>query len=141
MMNKLLESLIEHPDVSIAITMGEEHWSNGETTLVIQGDGSLKISNLRSGETKSYEGELDHSRLQAVGKSLAQADIGLLRPSDELREPDDMPVTVKIFLGDLELLNQELWEGDRFTDANLNSVIMLFEKLVSEFTEDALPYG
>ena len=141
-MNDLLQSLSEHPDVSVSIAIGIEHWKTGLTTLIVRGDGDVKVLNQRAGKETVFTGHLSSQSVQEFGAALVQADFSALPPSAQTnRTPGDMPVFLKLQQGETTQLDQRVWHGDRYKDKKVNAIIMQFENLVAEVANTELAYG
>ena len=78
-MSDLLQSLAQHPEVTVSIAMGIEHWKTGLTTLTMRGDGEVKVLNQRAGKETVYTGHLSAQRVQEFGAALALANRGISR--------------------------------------------------------------
>lgn len=137
----LLRNLADHPDLAVEITMGTEHWRNGEIELQVRGDGEVTIHQHRAGGQRDYGGRIEADRVRRLGEELAADDLGDLRDSGGDRKPDDVPVRIRLARDGETLHDATVRHSDRWRDERLNRVIRRYEELVKELTDGALPHG
>ncbi len=137
----LLESLADHPDVTVVIGAGIEHSGSGRTTLFARGDGHVEIVNRAHGSERTFEASIVPDRIALLGRELADLGLTSLAPRQGNRLPGDVPVRVEVRRDGRTLHEADLWHGDRYEDPALDGVLKCYEPLVSEITGGELPWG
>jgi hypothetical protein len=139
---ELLNQFSDNPEAQVIITTGIEHWDTGEITLAVAGDGHAIVTNKRAGIETRYQGQLSAEQVQEFITVINDSAFASLTPTTGLRKPDDVGVKVYLYEGDnVVQKNESLWYSDRYEDKQLNSIIMVYDKLVNELTDGQLPYG
>lgn len=141
MTNQILEDLPAHHDAIVTIEVGTEHWMMGRITLAIRGSGAVRVTQLRSGATRTYDATFDAARLADIGRQLAGDDFSGLRTSGAPRQPGDVPVVLRLAEGADVSHEASLWHGDRYTSPGLDRLLTLYDAIVREVSNGALPYG
>jgi hypothetical protein len=139
--SEALEDLAAHPDVTVTIGAGTEHWERGATTLKVHGDGRAEVHNRAYGEERELDGRLDAPRVAELGRDLVRLGLTSLRPHPGERQPGDVPVWIAVDRADETLHEATLWHGDRFVDPGLDGVLERYQRLVEELTDGELPFG
>lgn len=136
----LVRHLHEHPDVTLRVTTGTEHFGKGLVELAIRGNGTVTIDNRAAGKSRSYTGRLAPDELRALGPELAAAGFTTLHSPGPPREPGDTPVVLEVEQGGAERYRAELWYGDRYQLPGLDRIIKQNDAIVTKLTDGALPY-
>jgi hypothetical protein len=139
--DEVLEDLAAHPDGSVTIGAGTEHWERGATTLTVHGDGRAEVHNRASGAEREFEGRLDPAQVAELGRDLVRLGLTGLRQHPGNREPGDVPVWVAVERSGETLHEATLWHGDRYDDSGLDGVLERYQRLVEELTGGELPFG
>ena len=139
--DEVLEDFAAHPDASVTIGAGTEHWERGETTLTIHGDGRAEVHNRASGAERQFEGRLDPPRVAELGRDLVRLGLTSLQPHPGDRRPGDVPVWVAVERAGETLHESTLWHGDRYEDSGLDGVLQRYQRIVEELTDGELPFG
>lgn len=139
--DSVVRGLADDPELQIEIRVGIEFWRNGEITLRVRGDGGVEVLQRRSGKERRFDARLDGPRVRALGEELAGEGLTAFAPQPGDREPDDMPVMLRVARNGDVLHEAVLSYGDRYDDPRLDSVLRRYEALVEEVTEGELPYG
>ena len=134
----LLHRLGDHPDVTVEIVTGTEHWLHGVVTLSVRGDGGVEVHNLRSGSEQRFDGRLDGAGVDALGRALAALE---LPGRSGVTEPDDVPVKVAVRRDGQTLDSGEAWYSRRYDDPRLDDVLRRYQAVVEAVTAGRLPYG
>jgi hypothetical protein len=137
----VIRGLPDDPDLSVEITTGTEHFRNGAIALTVRGDGAVSVQQRRSGGEREYRGRLDAERMRRLADELAADELGELADSGGDREPDDLPITIRIERAGELLHAASIRDSDRWKDERLNRVVRRYDALVAELTDGALPYG
>jgi hypothetical protein len=139
---ELLDKFSDNSDTQISITTGIEHWDTGETTLSVSRNGRATVTNKRAGAETMYHGQLNEEQMKEFIAIISASDFVNIEPTAGLRKPDDVGVKIYLYEGDnIIQQNERLWYSDRHGDKQLNSIIMVYDKLVNELTDGKLPYG
>ena len=139
--DEVLEDLATHPDASVTIGAGTEHWERGATALTVHGDGRAEVHNRAGGAEREFEGRLDPTRLAELGRDLARLGLTSLQPHPGDRLPGDVPVWVAVERAGQTLHEATLWHGDRYDDPGLDGVLERYQRIVEELTDGELPFG
>ena len=132
------QPLGDHPDLTVAVTTGTEHWRVGEIALVVRADGSVDVLNRRAGKQQRFSGQVDREAVDALGSELAGLELpGRGGPS----EPDETPVKIAVRRDDEVLSAGEAWDGRRHEDARLDGLLRRCDEIVAGVTGGRLPYG
>jgi hypothetical protein len=136
MPTEVLQRLAEHPDVTVEIATGIEHWERGVIALSVRGDGEAAVVNRCAGSEQRYGGRLDADAVRELGSALA----GLELPGRSgMTEPDDVPVKVTVTRDGETLEQGEAWYSRRYEDPRLDGLIRRYDALVGEVTAGGLP--
>ena len=131
MPSDLLQRLAEHPDVTVEIASGIEHWERGEVVLSVSGDGEASVLNRRAGREQRFAGRLDAAAVGELGAALA----GLELPGRSgATEPDDVPVKVAVRRDGTTLEQGEAWYSRRWEDPRLDDLLRRCDALVEQLT-------
>ena len=76
----------------VELSVGQEHFRNGEVTLVVEGSGAMRVVQLRSGAERAVGGPAAEERVTALSAELAELDLGSVASPARGRDPDDAPV-------------------------------------------------
>jgi hypothetical protein len=133
-MQDTLHNLSSHPDTTVSIKLGTEHWREGLTTLSLQGNGQLTLHNLRSGNTTKLTAQWDKTKVDATAQMLAQNDFLNLKTIEQPRQPGDVPVILSLSQDGNVVYEQKLWHGDRYDLPKLDLIIKFFDGVVHEMT-------
>lgn len=136
----VLGDLSAHPDAEVALSIGTEHFGAGAITLALHGDGRIGVLNRSRGEEHRFDLRADRGRATALARELAALDLVELRAAEDPRPPGDVPIDVRVALGDQTLHHTELWYGDRWKDPRIDQLVRWFDALVEEATDGVLPY-
>jgi hypothetical protein len=136
-----LLAFAEHPELSVAVTCGTEHWSYGRTRLTVHGSGAVEVDNLRAGHEAHYSGRLERPEVEAFGEEMAELGLTTLSSDRTRYEMGETTVTIEVRDGDTVRHHADLPADERFSDDRLGRLVEIYEKLVSRFTDGALPYG
>ena len=131
----------EHPELAVSVTLGTEHFSYGQTKLSVHGSGTVEIDNRRSGRHQRYTGQLDPGDLAAFGDEMAELGLTTLSSGRKTYEMGETTVTIELRNGDTVLHHADIPGDDRFSNDRLDRLVRAYDKLVSRFTDGALPYG
>jgi hypothetical protein len=137
----VLGDLSAHPDATVALSIGTEHFGAGLITLTLHGDGRIGVLNRSRGEERHFDLPADPARATELARELAALDLVELRAAEDPRPPGDVPIDVRVDLGGETLHHTELWHGDRWKDPRIDQLVRRFDALVEEATGGALPYG
>ncbi len=136
-----LADFAEHPELTVSVTLGTEHWSYGQTKLTVHGSGTVEVDNRRSGHHRQYRGRLGPAELAAFGDELAELGLTTLASDRTRYEMGEATVTIELRDGDTVLHHADLPADDRFSSDGLYRLVRAYDTLVSKFTDGALPYG
>ena len=134
----------EHPELAVSVSLGTEHFSYGQTRLTVHGSrysGAAEGDNRRAGRHERYTGELAPRDLQAFGDEVAKLDLAALAAQRTTYEMGETTVTIELRDGDTVVHHADIPGDDRFSDEGLDRLVRAYDKLVSRFTDGALPYG
>ncbi len=131
---------LQDPSSALEVSVGHEHFRNGEVTLSVDGTGAMRVVQLRSGTEREWEGRLAAERVAALSDELAALDLRTVSARGGGRDPDDDPVRLVLRSGG-EAHEAQLWHADRFEDERLDRLLERWQALTEEITEGALPYG
>jgi hypothetical protein len=131
---------LQDPSSALVVTVGQEHFRNGEVTLVVDGAGAIRVLQLRSGAEREWEGRLPAERVASLSEELAGLDLRTVASPGGDRDPDDTPVHLVLRSGDAAH-EARLWHADRYADERLDRLLERWQALTEELTEGALPYG
>ncbi len=134
-------SPLQDPSSTLEVTVGREHFRNGEVRLAVHGTGAAEVVQLRSGTEREWQGRLGDERVRSLSQELGGLELTALRPSGGGRDPDDDPVRLVLRSGDDAVHEARLWHADRFEDARLDRLLTRWQALTEEITDGALPYG
>jgi len=137
-MDRLLRDFIHHPSASVSIQQGTEHFDDGVITLVVRGDGTATVEQLRAGTKQRFTKSLAADRIAAVGTALAEHHVTRARTSKLPRSPGDTPLVLRVDGDSGAAFRADLWYGDRYTDRDLDAILRLADVLVHEITGGAL---
>jgi len=140
MTNQILEDLPAHHDAIVLIEVGTENWMMGRIALAIQGSGDVRVTQVRSGVTRTWDATFDALRIGDIGRQFASDDFTRLQSSGGARQPGDVPVILRITQGEVRH-DATLWHGDRFTSPALDRLLTRYDTLVREVSNGLLPYG
>jgi hypothetical protein len=132
---------LQDPSSALELSVGQEHFRNGEVTLVVDGTGAMRVVQLRSGAEREWEGRLPAERVAALSDELAALDLRTVSARGGGRDPDDDPVRLVLRSGAGEAHETRLWHADRFEDERLDRLLQRWQALTEEITGGALPYG
>ena len=127
------------PELELQIRDGTEHWRGGEITLTVNGAGRAEVLHRRAGEERTYSATLPRERVAELAGALADA--RLTGPRRSELKPDELTTTLRVRRGDELLSDVEVPGGERHEDERLDRVMRLYEELVAEVTDAALPFG
>jgi hypothetical protein len=133
-----LADLPAHPDVTLSVRTGTEHWRAGEITLRARGDGDAVVHNRSRGEDRAFNGRLDPAAVADLGRQVALVGSA---PAAADRTPGDEPVLIAVERDGESLLQLDRWHGDRYGDAALDAVLTQADRLVAQITDGELPFG
>jgi len=136
-----MAQLLQDPSSTVEVTVGRENFRTGEVTLSVDGSGAVRVAQLRSGEARDWNGQLEAERLEALAAELAELDLAALRPRAGDRDPDDDPIHLALRAGGDPVHEADLWYADRYADERLDRLLRRWEALTEELTDGALPYG
>ena len=122
-MSDRLQALSTHPALEVVITVGTEHFDNGQFTLRVRGDGRAATVQKRAGETRDFSQTLAAAEVDEFGKALAANDFTRKRTSTTPREPGDTPVKLRLMQGDTTQFEVDIWYADRYTDKQLAALL------------------
>lgn len=131
-MDDLLHALDRHADVAVVIRQGTEHFDDGLITLAVRGDGSATIEQLVNGATQRYAAKLDAARLATLGNTLAAHRFTAPRRTTLPREPGDTQLVLRVDRGGTPAFQAELWDADRYKDADLDAILRVADALIHE---------
>jgi hypothetical protein len=132
------QPLADHPDLTVEVTTGTEHWRVGEIALVVGGDGSVDVLNRRAGREQRFSGQLERDAVDALGGDLAGLELpGRGGPS----EPDEAAVKVAVRRDGAVLSAGEAWDGRRYEDGRLDGLLRRCDAIVADVSGGRLPYG
>lgn len=134
-------SPLQDPSSAVEVSVGQEHFRNGEVTLVVEGSGAMRVVQLRSGAAREWEAQLPDDRVAALSEELAELDLRTVASPGGDRDPDDDPVHLVLRSGDAAAHEAQLWHADRFDDERLDRLLQRWQELTEEITDGALPYG
>lgn len=120
------------PESLVQISVGTQHFGDGLVTLTIRGDGRVTVVRLQASRESRHESMLDDEKLRCLAAELDAVGLAGLRPSGGMRQPGDVPVGVSLAKDGRSVHEQQLWYGDRYTDAGLARLIRAFDELVDE---------
>jgi hypothetical protein len=130
--------LADHPELTVEITTGIEHWHTGQIVLAVGGDGAVAVDNRRAGEQERFTGRLDRAEVDALGAELAGLD---LPGRSGGTEPDDTPVIVTLRQHGDVVRTAEAWNSRRYEDPQLQAALRRAEAIVAGVTGGRLPFG
>lgn len=128
--NEQLLQLSAHPDLEILIRTGTQHWAAGEITLLLRGNGTVEVTQRQATKTTSFEGELAKDELDACGRTLHSHRFTAARTSALPREPGDVPAILTLRRDGEVVFTADLWNADRFDDADLGAILRAADQLV-----------
>jgi hypothetical protein len=131
-MDDWLHTLDHHADVAVVIRQGTEHFDDGLITLVVRGDGNVTVEQLTRGKTQQYTTKLDAARIATLGSTFAAHRFTAARTTTLPREPGDTQVVLRIDQGDTLAFNVQLWDADRYKDADLDAILRTADTLIYE---------
>jgi hypothetical protein len=131
-MDDLLHALDRHADVAVTVRQGTEHFDNGLITLVVRGDGSAIVEQLASGAKQVYTAKLDATHLAALGSTLTAHRFTAVRTTTLPRKPGDTQLVLRLDRGGTQLFQAELWDADRYKDADLDAILRTADALIHE---------
>jgi rhodanese-related sulfurtransferase len=132
---------LQDPSSALEVTVGREHFRNGEVTLVVDGTGAMRVLQLRSGAEREWEGRLGAERVAELSEELGELDLRSVSARAGGRDPDDDPVRLVLRSGADAAHEAQLWHADRFEDQRLDRLLRRWQELTEEITDGALPYG
>jgi hypothetical protein len=132
---------LQEPSSALEVTVGREHFRNGEVTLVVDGSGAMRVLQLRSGAEREWEGRLPAERVAALSDELAALDLRTVSSPPGGRDPDDDPIRLVLRSGEDDAHEARLWHADRYEDERLDRLLRRWQELTEEITDGALPYG
>ena len=132
---------LQDPSSALEVSVGQQHFRNGEVTLVIDGSGAMRVVQLRSGAEREWEGRLPAARVAALAEELAALDLRSVSSPGRGRDPDDDPVHLVLRAPGADPHEARLWHADRYEDARLDRLLRRWQALTEEITGGALPYG
>ncbi len=130
-MDDTLRQLDRHPQLSISIRQGTEHFGDGLVTVTARGDGLVVVDRRRAGTPSRVEAKLPPERIRDLGRALADHRLTAPRRSSLPREPGDSPLVLRVE-GGPRPFQADLWYGDRYQDRDLDAIIRLADGLVQE---------
>lgn len=132
------QPLADHPDLTVEVTTGTEHWRVGEIALAVGGDGSVDVLNRRAGKEQRFSGRVDRAVVDALGGDLA----GLELPGrGGSSGPDETAVKVAVRRDGDVLSAGEAWSGGRHEDGRLDGLLRRVDAIVADVSGGRLPYG
>jgi hypothetical protein len=131
-MDDLLHALDRHADVAVTIRQGTEHFDDGQITLVVRGDGSATVEQLASGAAQHYAMKLDAARIATLGNLLAVHRFSAARTTTLPRKPGDTQLVLRVDRGGTQAFQAELWDADRYKDADLDAILHTADALIHE---------
>ena len=129
-----LRALDQHPDVAITIQQGTEYFRDGQITLIIRGDGRVRVEQRRSGVVHPFEVQLPPARIAAIGRALAEHRFTAARTTKLPRNPGDTPLVLRLERGTAAAFAADLWYADRYQDADLDAIVRQADALIYEVT-------
>ena len=133
-MDDLLRALDRHPDVTVVIRQGTEHFDDGLITLAIHGDGNATVEQRRSGREQQFTARLPAARIASLGGTLADHRFTAARTTKLPREPGDTPLLLRVDRGGAPAFQVEIWYADRYQDRDLDAIVRLADALIHEVT-------
>lgn len=127
-----LRALDRHPELTVTIRSGTEHFRGGQITVTLRGDGSTTVEQLQAGQRTEYQARLPPARVAQVGTTLADHHFTASRKSKLPREPGDTPLILSLSRGETPIFQANLWHGDRYTVADLDAILVLYGNLMFE---------
>ena len=131
---------LQDPSSALELSVGREHFRNGEVTLRVDGSGAMKVVQLRSGAEREWGGRLPVERVAALSDELAALDLRAVSSRAGGRDPDDDPIRLRLRSGE-DAHEASLWYADRYEDDRLDRLLERWQALTEEITGGALPYG
>jgi hypothetical protein len=131
-MDDLLQSLDHHADVAVTVRQGTEHFDDGQITLVVRGDGKVTVDQLAAGATQHYALKLDAARVAQLGNLLAAHRFTAARTTTLPRQPGDTQLALRVERGGSQAFQAELWDADRYKDADLDAILHAADALIHE---------
>jgi hypothetical protein len=131
-MDDPLRTLDQHPGIAISIRQGTEHFRNGLVTLIIHGNGTVGVDQLRAGKAAHYEKQLPPDRIRDLGRQLAEHRVSAPRKTSLPRQPGDTPLVLRVEGAGPAPFQADVWYGDRYKDSDLDAIIRLADTLVNE---------
>ena len=133
-----LRQLTSHPDLEVVIRTGLQHWRAGEITLAVRGNGAATVTQrLATGDT-SFTATLDKDEVDALGRDLDAHRFTAARTSKLPRKPGDTPVRFVLQRGDHRAFEAQIWNADRFDDADLDAILSAGQRLVWRVSNGAI---
>ena len=137
----ILRKLADDPDLAIEIRNGTEHWRGGEITLTVRGSGDVEVLHRRSGQERRYSATFGPDRVARLSAKLVELGLTSPRAKPSVIGRDEGVTTLTLRRGDEVLHRVELAGGERHQDERLDGAMRLYEELVAEVTDGALPFG
>jgi hypothetical protein len=134
MMDPELRTLDLHPELTVSVRWGVEHFRGGQFTVRADGDGAATVEHRRAGTLTEYRAHLTAARVAQVGMALAKHRFSAPRRSKLPREPDDSQLILILARKGTPLFQADLWTGDCWNDADLNAILDLAIDLVFEIS-------
>ncbi len=128
----MFQSFSKHPNLTITIVTGTEHFRAGEFALSIDGGGSARVVQKNAGKTNTFELVLTEARVDEFGALLAKHRFSAKRTSKLPRQPGDSPVRLSAERDGEKLILVDVWNGDRFQDSDLDAMLKAANTLVYE---------
>jgi hypothetical protein len=133
-----VRTLDRHPDLTVVIRQGTEHFDNGQITLAIRGDGNATVEQLASGKTQHYAAKLPPARVAALGATLGAHRFTGPRTTTLPREPGDTQLVLRVDRARAPAFQLQLWDADRYKDADLDAILRTTDALIHELSGGAL---
>lgn len=118
-----LRAFDRHPDATVTIRYGTEHFGKGEITLAVRGDGAVRVDQRVAGAVNHREAQLDGARVAALGRTLAEHHFTAPRTSSLPREPGDTQLVLRLSGAGTPAFETTIWYADRFKDRDLDAIL------------------